>query len=76
MRILAFTLAGLVLWSTALPTDALAMSLAQAYKSCRADLRGIGRGRAAPQRRFNMIEHCVRRKLGRVVEAAPTAPNG
>jgi hypothetical protein len=63
--VLAFALvtAGFA-FSLTVPSDALAaMSPHQAYKACRAELWGIGRGRGAPQRRFNMIEHCVQRKL-------------
>jgi hypothetical protein len=48
----------------ALPTNASASEpLEQIYKSCRGELRGIGTGKGAPQRRFNMIEFCVSRKL-------------
>jgi len=77
MKALVLAVAGLILWCTAPSTEALAaMSPHQAYKSCRAELRGIGRGRGAPQRRFNMIEHCVQRKLGRAAEASSTKPTG
>ncbi len=39
-----------------------AMSEEQAYKQCRKELRGIGGGRGSRERRFRMIEDCVRRK--------------
>jgi len=77
MKAPVLAVAGLTLLGTAPSTEAFAaMSPHQAYKSCRAELRGIGRGRGAPQRRFNMIEHCVQRKLGRVAEATATKPTG
>jgi len=73
MKALVVAVAALSLWCTAPTTEAFAaMSAHQAYKSCRAELRGIGRGRGAPQRRFNMIEHCVQRKLGRGAQAPMT----
>jgi hypothetical protein len=64
MKWLIVATAGSGLWLAALPTNASASEpLEQIYKSCRGELRGIGTGKGAPQRRFNMIEFCVSRKL-------------
>jgi hypothetical protein len=64
MKWVIVAVGGLGLWLASAPTGAMAAPpLEQAYKSCRAELRGIGLGHGAPQRRFNMIEYCVSRKL-------------
>jgi hypothetical protein len=65
MKWLIVAAAGLGLWLAAPSAGASATSLAQAYKSCRAELRGIGLGKGAPQRRFHMIEFCASQKLAR-----------
>jgi hypothetical protein len=36
----------------------------QAFDACRRELRGIGWGYGWVERRFNQLEHCVKRKLG------------
>jgi len=67
MKWLIVATAGSGLWLVALPTNASASdSLEQTYKSCRSELRGIGTGKGAPQRRFNMIEFCLSRKLAKL----------
>jgi hypothetical protein len=66
MKWLIVATAGAGLWLAALPTSASASEpLEQIYKSCRGELRGIGTGKG-PQRRFNMIEFCVSRKLAKL----------
>lgn len=59
-----FASAGLLLAIPAGDANA-AVSTEQAYKQCRKELRGIGGGRGAKERRFNMLEDCVKRKMAR-----------
>ena len=67
MKWLIVATAGSGLWLAGLPTNASASdSLEQIYISCRGELRGIGTGKGAPQRRFNMIDFCVSRKLAKL----------
>jgi hypothetical protein len=67
MKRLIVATVGSGLWLAALPTNAsVSDSPEQIFKSCRSELRGIGTGKGAPQRRFNMIEFCVSRKLAKL----------